>query len=111
MGCLVRKSSFFGVMHHTKDLLSITTSGNVSSIDIKHQVTLGQWTQEPSIDILPTSVGEEANLLFTILSTIEAFADFTDVLAGKTTNVEFMKEGGTLFLLFKDAEYHWAKSP
>ena len=50
-------------------------------------------------------------MLFTILSTINAFANFTDVLAGKTTNVEFMKESGTLFfLLFKDAKHHWAKS-
>ena len=46
------------------------------------------------------------------MSVIEAVADFTDVLAGKTKDVEFMKEGSTpFFLLFEETEYHRAKSP
>lgn len=68
--------------------------------------------QESSIDGLPASVGEEANMLFTILSAIDAFADFTDILAGKTTNVELMKEGRTLFfLLFEYARVSLGEKP
>ena len=51
------------------------------------------------------------NLLFTIMSVMYVFADFTDVLAGKNKDVGFIKEGSTLFFfLFEETEYHRANS-
>ena len=90
----------------------VTTRAAERGIDVDGQIVRGKSARKPLLDLLITSPGEPAHLLFAVVVTVDATTHLGDVFTGKSTSIQLMKKQRTLaFLSSQDAEYDRLKSP
>ena len=89
----------------------VTTRAAERGIDVDGQIMRSKSARKPLLDLLITSPGEPAHLLFAVMMTVDAATHLGDVFTGKSTRIQLMKKQRTLaFLSSQDAEYDRLKS-
>ena len=90
----------------------VTTRAAERGIDVDGQIVRGKSARKPLLDLLVTSPGQPAHLLFAVVVTVDATPHLGNVFTGKSTRIQLMKKQRTLaFLSSQDAEYDRLKSP
>ncbi len=122
-------SPFCGVIYHREHLATavgqqsqhrvvsllrdapVATRAAERGIDVDGQIVRRKSARKPLLDLLVTSPGEPAHLLFAVMMTVDATTHLGDVFTGKSTRIQLMKKQRTLaFLSCQDAEYDRLKS-